>query len=108
MATDGGKVIQIQVIYALPGHIWRHTLELPAGATAQQALEASGLLQTYPELADSPPPMGIHGRVCQAGQVLQEGDRLEIYRPLVFDPMESRRRRAQHRQRQKDKPLSRA
>lgn len=108
MATDCGKVIRIQVIYALPNQIWQRPFELPAGATAQQALEHSGLLEAFPELAGNPPPMGIHGRVCQPGQLLREGDRLEIYRPLVFDPMESRRRRAQHRQRQKSPPLSRA
>lgn len=85
----------------MPGRIWRRCLELPAGATARQALEASGVLNEFPELGEAFPSVGIYGRACPPRQVLQSGDRLEIYRPLVFDPMESRRRRMRHRQRKR-------
>ena len=94
-------MIQVEVIHAQPDQIWRRQLELPVGATAQQAIDASGVMLAFPALGNAPPEVGIYGRSCALRQVLQSGDRIEIYRPLVFDPMESRRRRAQHRQRKR-------
>lgn len=99
MGNDAGAVIRVEVVYARPGRVWRRQVELQAGATAEQALRASELLGEHPEFGDTLPPLGIFGRACTPRQVLQNGDRLEVYRPLVFDPMESRRRRARHRQR---------
>lgn len=101
MAAEASARVQVEVIYAVPGHVWRRQLEMPAGATVQQALAASGLLEAFTELCDERFPVGIYGRSCTRRQVLQDGDRLEIYRPLVFDPMESRRRRARHRERKR-------
>jgi len=72
-------------------------LELPAGATAAQALDASGYSSRFPGHEPSPPAIGVYGRACAPEHVLQDGDRLEIYRPLDFDPLESRRRRAAHK-----------
>ena len=97
--TEADALIRVEVIYAHPEHVWRRPLELPRGATAEQALTASGVLQDFPELGKTPPLVGIYGRSCALQQVLRSGDRLEIYRQLVFDPMESRRRRVKHRQR---------
>ena len=93
--------ISIEVLYAAPDRIWRRQLELPAGASVQQAIKASGVMNVFPELGEVRPRVGIYGRECPPRQVLQAGDRVEIYRPLVFDPMESRRRRMRHRQRKR-------
>ena len=91
--------MRIEVLYALPDAIWRRSVDLPCGATLQQALEASGLLRSFPEFGGGPPAAGVFGRRCSPQHVLEPGDRVEVYRPLAFDPMVSRRRRALHRER---------
>ncbi|OWT65473.1 RnfH family protein [Candidimonas nitroreducens] len=97
MAEGAAATINIEVVYAAPGGVWRVALQLPAGATAAQALEASGHAGRHPGYASSLPAIGVYGRACAPEHVLQDGDRLEIYRPLDFDPQESRRRRAAHK-----------
>ena len=94
-------LIRVEIIAAWPGRAWRRALELPPQSTVSDALEASGILETFPDLgsAQSLPSVGIFGRACAPDHPLHSGDRLEVYRPLVFDPMESRRRRAEHRKR---------
>lgn len=99
MANDTSNPLRVEVVYARPGLIWRRELDLPKGATALQALELSGVLAQHAELESNTLMLGIFGRICAQHHVLATGDRLEIYRPLVFDPMESRRRRHKHRQR---------
>lgn len=106
METDAGGLMRVEVLYAQPDAIWRRVVELPAGTTAEQAFRACGLAESHPELAAGLPPLGIYGRVCAPGHVMQPGDRLEVYRPLVFDPMESRRRRMRHRERRSQPKLS--
>jgi putative ubiquitin-RnfH superfamily antitoxin RatB of RatAB toxin-antitoxin module len=68
-------------------------LVLPAGATILQALEASGIRSEEPVLAPGLPDLGIWGRKAAPGQVLCDGDRVEIYRPLRVDPKVARRER---------------
>jgi len=97
MPNRRSNLVQVEVLYARPGNIWRRHIELPATATVGQALETSGLLECYPELGTTA-AVGIFGRACTQQQPVQAGDRIEVYRPLVFDPMESRRRRARHKQ----------
>ena len=99
MANKTPGPLRVEVVYARPESVWRRQLDLPQGATALQAIELSGVLQQCSELQSATLTLGIFGRVCAPHQVLAAGDRVEIYRPLVFDPMESRRRRQQHRQR---------
>jgi len=99
MESDGRELLRVEVIHAKPGVIWRRCVDLPPGGTALQAVQASGLIRHHPEWENQLPPLGIYGRVCEPHQRLQPGDRVEVYRPLVFDPMESRRRRQRHRQR---------
>ncbi|HZH56249.1 RnfH family protein [Yanghanlia caeni] len=98
MANDPA-ILRVEVIFAWPDAVWRRIVDLPHGATLAHALDASGLFEQFPQLADPPAPAGVFGRVCPRDHVLRDGDRVEVYRPLVFDPMESRRRRALHRQR---------
>lgn len=84
--------VRVEVAYALPQRQWLVALDLPAGATAADACEASGLATHV----DGEPDLGIHGRACAPQTPLRDGDRVELYRPLGFDPKESRRRRAAH------------
>lgn len=72
-------------------------LELPAGATALDAVRASGLLAGEAGIDISTQPVGIWGRVAALDSVLTDRDRVEIYRPLAINPKEARRRRAQGR-----------
>ena len=62
--------------------------------TAIEAVEASGMLKDFPELAAGRLDLGVYGRVVQQTHVLRPGDRVEIYRRLTADPREARRRLA--------------
>lgn len=86
--------IQIEVAYARPERQELIRLRLPTGSTLQQAIEASGLAQRYPELAASPPKVGIFGKLSKPDTPLRDRDRVEIYRPLIADPKEIRKQRA--------------
>lgn len=88
-------MITIEIVFAAKNTLWQRTLSVPAHSTAQYALQSSGLYDEHPEAVDL--AIGLFGELCQAQTELRNGDRLEVYRDLVFDPMESRRRRAAHR-----------
>jgi putative ubiquitin-RnfH superfamily antitoxin RatB of RatAB toxin-antitoxin module len=88
------SAIQVEVVHAGTGRLWRRCVSLPAGSTAMQAVEAAGWLQELPANLPRPLQLGIHSRRVGADHVLRDGDRVEIYRPLALDPMASRRRRA--------------
>lgn len=86
--------MNIVLVYSpAPREVREWALVLPTGSTVAQALESSGIFQSFPELASSRPAVGIWGRKASLKQVLQEGDRLEIYRPLRVDPKIARRER---------------
>lgn len=93
-------MITIEIVFAAKNAIWQRTFSLPKQTTAAQALAQSGLFDDYPEAKGL--AMGIYGDLCQEQTPLHDGDRLEVYRELVFDPMESRRRRAAHRSQAKN------
>jgi hypothetical protein len=82
--------MRIEVVYALAREQKIVVVRLPAGARAGDALAASGLEAGCGRF-------GIGGRVVNADQVLHDGDRVEILRPLRVDPREARRRRARAR-----------
>ena len=86
--------IAVEVVCALPQRQVRRRLELPAGSSVIQAVEQSGILQEMPEVAFDPSRLGIFSRRVAADDLLQDGDRVEIYRPLTLDPKDARRRRA--------------
>jgi putative ubiquitin-RnfH superfamily antitoxin RatB of RatAB toxin-antitoxin module len=70
------------------------SLEVPPAATAIDAIRASGLAERFPEFDLSVATLGVWGRACLPQTSLQEGDRVEVYRPLTMDPNEARRLRA--------------
>lgn len=91
------KLIKIEVAYALPDKQTLLAISVAEGTTVKQGVELSGILQQYAELDLQKNAVGIFGkRVLQIDQQeLQDGDRIEIYRPLQADPKEVRRRRAE-------------
>jgi putative ubiquitin-RnfH superfamily antitoxin RatB of RatAB toxin-antitoxin module len=86
--------LRIEVVYALPAGEDAVSLKLAPGATAAEAVRASGMLERHPEIDLGRHQIGIHGRVVAAGALVSDGDRVEVYRPLVLGPKEARRRRA--------------
>src|SRR5690606_6405900 len=87
--------IVVEIVHASPGRQALRRLKVPTGTTARAAVERSGLLQEFPEIdLDGDNKLGIFGRLCPADRVLEAGDRVEIYRPLLADPKEVRRRLA--------------
>jgi len=86
---------KVEVAYALPGRQRVVQLPLLDGMTALDAVQAAGLEREFPEIAGHDLVLGIYGRRVEATQVLKGGDRVEIYRPLKFDPRDARRRAAQ-------------
>lgn len=85
----------VEVIYARPEAADRVSLELSDGATAREALAASGLLERHPELRLDVPVLGVFGRQVRPEQPLADGDRVEVYRALIADPKAARRLRTQ-------------
>jgi putative ubiquitin-RnfH superfamily antitoxin RatB of RatAB toxin-antitoxin module len=86
--------LQVYVVYATPADEFIHPMHVPPGTTAGQAIESSGVLARFPDINLVTQPVGIYGKKKTLDTVLRERDRIEIYRPLVADPKDSRRRRA--------------
>lgn len=87
-------MMRVSVAWALPGEQIVVPLEVAAGTTAAEAVRASGLPERFPEIDPHHQAIGVFGRLVSPDRVLQEGDRVEIYRPLQMDPREARRRLA--------------
>lgn len=88
------EMISIEVCYPLPQKQELVRLTLPLGSTLLEALEASGLLEKYPEIDLKKNKFGIFAKLSKADSVLRDRDRVEIYRPLIADPKEVRKKRA--------------
>lgn len=86
--------ITVEIVHAGVDRLWRQTLQIAAGSSVMQALEASGLLTQLPSEVVHPLRLGIYARRVEPSRVLRDGERIEIYRPLTLDPMAARRRRA--------------
>lgn len=88
--------MRVEVVYALPERQFLRALKLEEGSTIEQAINASGLLTLRPEIDLTSNKVGIFSRPAKLDEALQEGDRVEIYRPITADPKELRRQRAEH------------
>ena len=93
----GNEAISVEVVYALPFEADATLLQLPAEATLEMAIAASGVLGRHPEIDPMTCRYGVWGRRAKPTEPLRDGDRVEIYRPLRADPKEVRRRRAKQR-----------
>lgn len=86
--------IQVGVAYALPDEQVIMELCVVPGATAEEAIRESGILKRFREIDLAKNNVGVFGKRVNLDTVLKDGDRVEIYRPLIADPKESRRTRA--------------
>jgi hypothetical protein len=85
--------VKVSIAYATrERQVWNE-LEVPADATVRQAIEVSGILAEFPEIDLTKNKVGIFGDAAPLDQVLREGDRVEIYRPLIADPKLVKKRR---------------
>ena len=84
--------LTVEVVYATKEQQYLVGLAVDAGTTALAAVQLSGLYTQFPHTQDY--PMGIFGKAVPADTVLEDHDRVELYRPLLIDPKENRRRRA--------------
>jgi len=93
--TDQAEQIHIEVAYALPEHQTILETTVPTGATVEDGIRASGILNLFPEIDLDKQKVGIFSRAVPLGQKLEPRDRIEIYRPLIADPKAARRNRAE-------------
>jgi uncharacterized protein len=93
--SKGQGIIRVSVCYARPDLEILCELAISEGSTLQQAILLCDLLQKAPEIDLSTARFGIYGKHKTLETILREHDRVEIYRSLIADPKESRRRRAE-------------
>nr|WP_297347615.1 RnfH family protein [uncultured Glaciecola sp.] len=89
------STINVEVVYGLPDKQSLLSLKIGPDSSVLQAIEASGIKNIYPEIDLNENNVGIWNRTCKPSDILLDGDRVEIYRPLVADPKEVRKRRAE-------------
>jgi uncharacterized protein len=94
MADEAEPIVAAVVVYATPRQSHLFEVRIPAGASVRQAIAASGVLGSAPELAGQELDVGIFGQSCGLDDTVRDGDRIEIYRPLMVDPKVARRQRA--------------
>jgi hypothetical protein len=87
--------INVEVAYALPAHQSLLRVQLAEGATVEDAIRASGVLEAFPEIDLANNKVGIFSKLVKLDETLRDKDRVEIYRPLIADPKEVRRKRAE-------------
>ena len=88
-------MINIEIVFALPDSATCFKLQVPEHSSVQEAIIGSGILEKCPQIDADNLSVGIWNRTCKLHQQLQDGDRIEIYRPLIADPKDARRRRAE-------------
>lgn len=91
---DEAELIDVEIAYALPDEQLIVPLKAARGITVKQAIEQSGILKRYPEIDLATCKVGIFGKASRFETELYPGDRVEIYRKLIADPKEARKKRA--------------
>jgi putative ubiquitin-RnfH superfamily antitoxin RatB of RatAB toxin-antitoxin module len=91
--------ITVTIVYALPDAASEIAVRLPAGATIAEAIDRADLAARMPGVDVCTCPVGIFGKRTRRDTVLADGDRVELYRPLIVDPQQARRRRAANKRR---------
>lgn len=99
-ATDGpgpnaDSTIDVEVVYARQAGQTLLKVKSAPGLTAHQAIERSGILHRCPEIDLSVNKLGVFGKPIKADQALADGDRVEIYTPLIADPKQAKKKPAQ-------------
>lgn len=93
-STTSKASIRAEVAFALPDDQMIVSLMVDEGTTVEQAIILSGIIDHYPQIDLSANKVGIFGKLTKLGQLVREGNRIEIYRSLIADPKEVRRKRA--------------
>lgn len=78
--------MQVGIVYATPSRQFWMTLDMPEGSRVRDLIERSGVLNRFPEIDLQKQKMGIFSKLTTLDAVLEDGDRLEIYRPITADP----------------------
>jgi putative ubiquitin-RnfH superfamily antitoxin RatB of RatAB toxin-antitoxin module len=86
--------IDVELVCAWPERAHIYKARVPRGTTAGELLGQSRVLERFPQLRTEGPALGVFGRKIEPAYLLESGDRVEVLRPLINDPRESRRRRA--------------
>lgn len=87
--------IAVEVVYALPEKQYLYTVNVEEGTTVEQAIRASGILELRSDIDLASNKVGVFSRPVKLNDQIHGGDRIEIYRPLLADPKELRRQRAE-------------
>ncbi|EHZ6873399.1 RnfH family protein [Providencia hangzhouensis] len=95
--------LNIEVTYALPEKQFLLSVKVKEGATIEEAILASGILALRDDIDLKKNKIGIYSRPAKLTDLVQDGDRVEIYRPLIADPKELRRKRAEKSKEVKNK-----
>jgi len=91
---ENAEKIDVEVAYACPDEQVILPVSVNVDATLEDAIQQSGILQSYPDISLELNKVGIFGKLSKLDTRLKPGDRVEIYRPLIADPKEVRRKRA--------------
>ncbi|MCH2056350.1 MAG: RnfH family protein [Thalassotalea sp.] len=88
-------LIHIEVVYGTPTKQELLSIPVSPGTTVEQAIVESGIMELFPEIDLKKNKVGIWNRAAKLSEELQDLDRIEVYRPLIADPKEVRKRRAE-------------
>lgn len=86
--------MKVSIAYGIPDKQAWLQLELPEVSTVRDAIEQSGILAEFPGIDPERNKVGVYGRVASLDRKLNEGDRVEIYRPLIADPKQVKRKKS--------------
>jgi len=94
MKQNNMHQINVSIAYALPEQQWLREMRVPRGTSAMDLVEMSGVLDAFPDIVKGDMQLGVYSQKVQHDHLLEEGDQVEIYRPLTADPKEVRRQLA--------------
>ncbi|MEQ5112866.1 MULTISPECIES: RnfH family protein [Providencia] len=100
--------INVEVVYALPEKQYLLSVKLTEGVTIEEAIIASGILSLRDDIDLKKNKVGIYSRPAKLSDTVQDGERIEIYRPLLADPKELRRKRAEKSKESKESKESKS
>jgi uncharacterized protein len=94
MAENGTESLHVEIVYALPGDTTVIPVTVTRGTTVGEAIQLSAIRQIIPDIKLDDQRIGVFNQIVTLKDLVNEGDRIEIYRSLIADPKESRRKRA--------------
>ncbi len=95
------SALAVEIVYALKDHAYIQSVQLEPGSTIEEAIKQTDVLQQYPEIDLTLNRVGIYAELRSLQDLVADGDRIEIYRPLLADPKDARRLRADKAKKEK-------